>query len=60
MTLPPHHRQLFCDFGKDFTVQDLTEEEPLTAAIQHISQVGAKVWAEEGPPEPVEGSYRHL
>ncbi|KAM7064134.1 ubiquitin-like modifier-activating enzyme 7 isoform 1-T1 [Molossus nigricans] len=30
--------QLFCDFGKDFTVQDLTEEEPLTAAIQHISQ----------------------
>ncbi|XP_016058371.1 PREDICTED: ubiquitin-like modifier-activating enzyme 7 [Miniopterus natalensis] len=30
--------QLFCDFGEDFTVQDLTEEEPLTAAIQHISQ----------------------
>ncbi|XP_059520696.1 ubiquitin-like modifier-activating enzyme 7 isoform X1 [Myotis daubentonii] len=30
--------QLFCDFGEDFTVQDQTEEEPLTAAIQHISQ----------------------
>ncbi|XP_008569771.1 PREDICTED: ubiquitin-like modifier-activating enzyme 7 [Galeopterus variegatus] len=30
--------QLFCDFGEDFTVQDPTEEEPLTAAIQHISQ----------------------
>ncbi|ELK25031.1 Ubiquitin-like modifier-activating enzyme 7 [Myotis davidii] len=24
--------QLFCDFGEDFTVQDQTEEEPLTAA----------------------------
>ncbi|XP_065396662.1 ubiquitin-like modifier-activating enzyme 7 isoform X3 [Macaca fascicularis] len=30
--------QLFCDFGEDFTVQDPTEAEPLTAAIQHISQ----------------------
>ncbi|OWK02406.1 UBA7 [Cervus elaphus hippelaphus] len=30
--------QLFCDFGKNFTVQDPTEAEPLTAAIQHISQ----------------------
>ncbi|XP_032176017.1 ubiquitin-like modifier-activating enzyme 7 isoform X4 [Mustela erminea] len=30
--------QLFCDFGEDFTVQDTTEAEPLTAAIQHISQ----------------------
>uniref|UniRef100_G1R5E6 Ubiquitin like modifier activating enzyme 7 n=1 Tax=Nomascus leucogenys TaxID=61853 RepID=G1R5E6_NOMLE len=29
---------LFCDFGEDFTVQDPTEAEPLTAAIQHISQ----------------------
>ncbi|XP_017356890.1 ubiquitin-like modifier-activating enzyme 7 isoform X5 [Cebus imitator] len=30
--------QLFCDFGENFTVQDPTEAEPLTAAIQHISQ----------------------
>uniref|UniRef100_A0A8C5YXP3 Ubiquitin like modifier activating enzyme 7 n=1 Tax=Marmota marmota marmota TaxID=9994 RepID=A0A8C5YXP3_MARMA len=30
--------QLFCDFGEDFIVQDPTESEPLTAAIQHISQ----------------------
>ncbi|XP_036905588.1 ubiquitin-like modifier-activating enzyme 7 isoform X3 [Sturnira hondurensis] len=30
--------QLFCDFGEDFTVQDLTEEEPQAATIQHISQ----------------------
>ncbi|XP_020771566.2 ubiquitin-like modifier-activating enzyme 7 [Odocoileus virginianus] len=30
--------QLFCDFGKNFIVQDPTEAEPLTAAIQHISQ----------------------
>ncbi|XP_070431360.1 ubiquitin-like modifier-activating enzyme 7 isoform X5 [Equus przewalskii] len=30
--------QLFCDFGEDFTVQDPTEAEPLTAAIQHITQ----------------------
>ncbi|XP_008155725.2 ubiquitin-like modifier-activating enzyme 7 [Eptesicus fuscus] len=30
--------QLFCDFGEDFTVLDQTEEEPLTAAVQHISQ----------------------
>ncbi|XP_026356649.1 ubiquitin-like modifier-activating enzyme 7 isoform X2 [Ursus arctos] len=30
--------QLFCDFGEDFTVRDPTEAEPLTAAIQHISQ----------------------
>ncbi|XP_053525358.1 ubiquitin-like modifier-activating enzyme 7 isoform X2 [Artibeus jamaicensis] len=30
--------QLFCDFGENFTVQDLTEEEPQAAAIQHISQ----------------------
>ncbi|XP_035886206.1 ubiquitin-like modifier-activating enzyme 7 isoform X2 [Phyllostomus discolor] len=30
--------QLFCDFGEDFTVQDLTEEEPQAAAIQHIAQ----------------------
>lgn len=30
--------QLFCDFGEDFTVQDPTEAEPLTAAIQDISQ----------------------
>ncbi|XP_044773073.1 ubiquitin-like modifier-activating enzyme 7 [Neomonachus schauinslandi] len=30
--------QLFSDFGEDFTVQDPTEAEPLTAAIQHISQ----------------------
>ncbi|KAM5313937.1 ubiquitin-like modifier-activating enzyme 7 isoform 2-T2 [Glossophaga mutica] len=30
--------QLFCDFGEAFTVQDLTEEEPLAAAIQNISQ----------------------
>lgn len=41
--LPPHLRQLFCDFGEDFTVQDPTEAEPLTAAIQHISQVGAEL-----------------
>lgn len=30
--------QLFCDFGENFTVEDPTEAEPLTAAIQHISQ----------------------
>uniref|UniRef100_A0A8D1MK57 Ubiquitin-activating enzyme E1 C-terminal domain-containing protein n=1 Tax=Sus scrofa TaxID=9823 RepID=A0A8D1MK57_PIG len=30
--------QLFCDFGENFTVQEPTEAEPLTAAIQHISQ----------------------
>ncbi|XP_037706814.1 ubiquitin-like modifier-activating enzyme 7 [Choloepus didactylus] len=30
--------QLFCDFGEDFTVQDPTEAEPLTATIQDISQ----------------------
>ncbi|XP_062056883.1 ubiquitin-like modifier-activating enzyme 7 isoform X6 [Lepus europaeus] len=30
--------QLFCDFGENFTVQDPTEAEPLTATIQHISQ----------------------
>ncbi|XP_068838031.1 ubiquitin-like modifier-activating enzyme 7 isoform X4 [Capricornis sumatraensis] len=30
--------QLFCDFGKNFTVQDPTEAEPLMATIQHISQ----------------------
>ncbi|XP_008061368.1 ubiquitin-like modifier-activating enzyme 7 [Carlito syrichta] len=30
--------QLFCDFGENFIVQDLTEAEPLTAAIQYISQ----------------------
>lgn len=30
--------QLFCDFGENFTVQDPIEAEPLTAAIQHISQ----------------------
>ncbi|XP_004451912.1 ubiquitin-like modifier-activating enzyme 7 [Dasypus novemcinctus] len=30
--------QVFCDFGEDFTVQDPTEAEPMTAAIQHISQ----------------------
>ncbi|XP_047420189.1 ubiquitin-like modifier-activating enzyme 7 isoform X2 [Sciurus carolinensis] len=34
--------QLFCDFGENFTVQDPTEAEPLTAAIQDISQVGAE------------------
>lgn len=35
-------------------MQDPTEAEPLTAAIQHISQVSTKVWAKEGLPEPVE------
>ncbi|XP_008851389.1 ubiquitin-like modifier-activating enzyme 7 isoform X2 [Nannospalax galili] len=30
--------QLFCDFGEDFTVEDPTEVEPMTAAIQDISQ----------------------
>lgn len=45
MTPTTYYRQLFCDFGEDFTVQDPTEAEPLTAAIQHITQVGAKVWA---------------
>ncbi|XP_004399311.1 PREDICTED: ubiquitin-like modifier-activating enzyme 7 [Odobenus rosmarus divergens] len=30
--------QLFSDFGEHFTVQDPTEADPLTAAIQHISQ----------------------
>ncbi|XP_005410280.1 PREDICTED: ubiquitin-like modifier-activating enzyme 7 isoform X2 [Chinchilla lanigera] len=30
--------QLFCDFGEEFTVQDPTEVEPLTAGIQHITQ----------------------
>ncbi|XP_025740592.1 ubiquitin-like modifier-activating enzyme 7 isoform X1 [Callorhinus ursinus] len=30
--------QLFSDFGEDFTVQDPIEADPLTAAIQHISQ----------------------
>lgn len=50
----PPHRQLFCDFGENFTVQDPIEAEPLTAAIQHISQVSTKVWVKEGLPEPVE------
>ncbi|XP_019061787.1 ubiquitin-like modifier-activating enzyme 7 isoform X1 [Fukomys damarensis] len=30
--------QLFCDFGEEFIVHDPTEAEPLTAAIQHITQ----------------------
>ncbi|XP_028908082.1 ubiquitin-like modifier-activating enzyme 7 isoform X1 [Ornithorhynchus anatinus] len=30
--------QLFCDFGEDFTIQDPTEAEPVSAPIQHISQ----------------------
>ncbi|XP_050996068.1 ubiquitin-like modifier-activating enzyme 7 [Acomys russatus] len=30
--------RLFCDFGEDFTVEDPTEAEPMTAAIQAISQ----------------------
>ncbi|XP_021119388.1 ubiquitin-like modifier-activating enzyme 7 isoform X2 [Heterocephalus glaber] len=30
--------QLFCDFGDEFIVHDPTEAEPLTAAIQHITQ----------------------
>ncbi|XP_011363035.1 ubiquitin-like modifier-activating enzyme 7 isoform X2 [Pteropus vampyrus] len=30
--------QLFCDFGENFTVQDPTEAEPMTATIQHISK----------------------
>ncbi|CAO2633600.1 Ubiquitin-like modifier-activating enzyme 7 [Lemmus lemmus] len=30
--------RLFCDFGEDFTVEDPTEVEPMTAAIQDISQ----------------------
>lgn len=30
--------RLFCDFGEDFTVLDPTEVEPMTAAIQDISQ----------------------
>uniref|UniRef100_A0A8C5L5P2 Ubiquitin-like modifier-activating enzyme 7 n=1 Tax=Jaculus jaculus TaxID=51337 RepID=A0A8C5L5P2_JACJA len=30
--------QLFCDFGENFTVEDPTEAEPMTAAIQDISQ----------------------
>lgn len=38
-----HTRRLFCDFGEDFTVVDPTEAEPMTAAIQHISQVGAEM-----------------
>lgn len=50
---------MFCDFGENFTVQDPTEAEPLTAAIQHISKVGIKVWAKEGLPEAVEGRCRH-
>ncbi|XP_054992645.1 ubiquitin-like modifier-activating enzyme 7 [Sorex araneus] len=29
---------LFCDFGEQFIVEDPTEEEPLKASIQHISQ----------------------
>lgn len=38
-----HSRRLFCDFGEDFTVEDPTEVEPMTAAIQDISQVGAEM-----------------
>ncbi|XP_051060609.1 ubiquitin-like modifier-activating enzyme 7 isoform X2 [Phodopus roborovskii] len=30
--------RVFCDFGEDFTVEDPTEVEPMTAAIQSISQ----------------------
>ncbi|XP_060241278.1 ubiquitin-like modifier-activating enzyme 7 isoform X5 [Meriones unguiculatus] len=30
--------RLFCDFGEGFTVEDPTEAEPVTAAIQDISQ----------------------
>ncbi|XP_052043277.1 ubiquitin-like modifier-activating enzyme 7 isoform X5 [Apodemus sylvaticus] len=30
--------RVFCDFGEDFTVEDPTEVEPMTAAIQDISQ----------------------
>lgn len=30
--------RLFCDFGEDFIVEDPTEVEPVTAAIQDISQ----------------------
>ncbi|XP_007639315.1 ubiquitin-like modifier-activating enzyme 7 isoform X3 [Cricetulus griseus] len=30
--------RVFCDFGEDFTVADPTEVEPMTAAIQDISQ----------------------
>lgn len=29
-------------------MQDPTEADPLTADIQHITQVGAKVWAKQG------------
>ncbi|XP_038180052.1 ubiquitin-like modifier-activating enzyme 7 isoform X5 [Arvicola amphibius] len=30
--------RLFCDFGEDFTVEDPTEVEPMTAGIQDISR----------------------
>ncbi|XP_058534750.1 ubiquitin-like modifier-activating enzyme 7 isoform X2 [Ochotona princeps] len=30
--------QVFCDFGENFIVEDPTEADPVTAAIQHISQ----------------------
>lgn len=57
--------QLFCDFGEDFIVQDPTESEPLTAAIQHISQVSTEMWVFTcclgncWLPKPVENRYRH-
>lgn len=63
MTPANHSRRLFCDFGEDFIVEDPTEVEPMTAAVQDISQVGAE--CRDSPdiqrkvPGPVEGRYRH-
>ncbi|XP_031200617.1 ubiquitin-like modifier-activating enzyme 7 isoform X3 [Mastomys coucha] len=42
--------RLFCDFGEDFTVVDPTEAEPMTAAIQHISQGSPGIVTLRGGP----------
>lgn len=39
-------RQLFCDFGEHFVVNDPAEGDPVCAAVQHISQVG---WQPQAP-----------
>lgn len=59
-----HPRQLFCDFGENFIIEDPTEADPATAAIQHISQVGAEglsftCQSERGCHGPVEDRCRH-
>ena len=38
------YRQIFCDFGDEFTVVDANDAEPASSLIANISKVRRSLW----------------